>query len=45
MFYAFFFFWPANAVPMWLLVTLLQFFIPLNMFIRAYFLKMKFKRL
>ena len=31
---AFFLFWPANIVPTWLLATLLQLFIPLNMLMR-----------
>lgn len=33
--YAFFLFWPANEIPLWLLTTLLQFFIPLNMLFRS----------
>ena len=44
MFYAFFVFWPANTIPMWLLVTLLQFFIPINMFIRHLAMKLKFHK-
>lgn len=35
MFYAFLLFWPANVIPIWLLITLLQFFIPLNMLMRS----------
>ena len=35
MLYAFFLFWPANIIPIWLLVSLLQFFIPLNMLFRT----------
>lgn len=35
MLYAFFLFWPANVIPVWRLITLLQFFIPLNMFFRS----------
>ena len=35
MLYAFFLFWPANVIPVWMLVTLLQFFIPLNMLVRS----------
>ena len=35
MLYAFFLFWPANVIPIWLLCALLQFFIPLNMFFRS----------
>lgn len=42
MFYAFFFFWPSNVIPMWLLVTLLQVFIPLNMGLRMCALKLSF---
>ena len=34
MLYAFFLFWPANVIPIWLLCSLLQLFIPLNMFFR-----------
>ena len=35
MLYAFFLFWPANMIPIWLLISLLQFFIPLNMLFRS----------
>ena len=35
MLYAFFLFWPANVIPVYLLITLLQFFIPLNMLFRS----------
>lgn len=35
MLYAFFLFWPANMIPLWLLVSLLQLFIPLNMLFRS----------
>ena len=35
MLYAFFLFWPANVIPLWLLCSLLQFFIPLNMLFRS----------
>ena len=35
MLYAFFLFWPANVLPIWLLVTLLQLFIPLNLLVRG----------
>ena len=28
-------FWPANALPIWLLISLMQLFIPLNMLLRA----------
>jgi hypothetical protein len=36
--YAFLLFWPANGFPIWLMVSLLQFYIPLSIFIR--YLKM-----
>ena len=35
MLYAFFLFWPANVLPIWLLITLLQLFIPLNLLVRG----------
>ena len=35
MLYAFFLFWPANVIPIWLLITMLQFFIPFNMLVRS----------
>lgn len=35
MLYAFFLFWPANVIPLWLLCSLLQLFIPLNMLLRS----------
>ena len=35
MLYAFFLFWPANVLPVWMLVSLLQAFIPLNMLFRS----------
>lgn len=35
MLYAFLLFWPAVILPVLLLITLLQFFIPINMFFRA----------
>lgn len=35
MFNAFFLFWPANVIPIWLLIILMQLFIPLKMFIGA----------
>jgi len=41
MWYAFFLFWPANMLPIWLLVSLLQFFIPLNMLFRSCCLGLK----
>jgi hypothetical protein len=33
--YAFFLFWPANVMPVWLLIVLLQLFIPLNTLMRS----------
>ena len=41
MLYAFFLFWPANVIPVWMLVSLLQFFIPLNMLFRSCCIGMK----
>lgn len=41
MLYAFFLFWPANMIPLWLLVSLLQFFIPLNMLFRSCCINLK----
>ena len=41
MLYAFFLFWPANIIPLWLLVSLLQFFIPLNMIFRSCCMRLK----
>ena len=35
MLYAFFLFWPANVIPIWLLISMLQFFIPFNMLVRS----------
>jgi ABC-type transport system involved in cytochrome c biogenesis permease subunit len=35
MLYAFFLFWPANVIPIWLLIILLQLFIPFNMLVRS----------
>lgn len=32
---SFFLFWPANVMPLWLLVAMLQMFIPLNMILRS----------
>ena len=33
---AFFLFWPANTMPMWLLISLLQLFIPLNLLLKSF---------
>jgi len=41
MLYAFFLFWPANVIPIWLLCSLLQFFIPINMLFRRCCLGLK----
>lgn len=35
MLYAFFLFWPANVIPVWMLLVLLQLFIPLQMLVRS----------
>lgn len=35
MLYAFFLFWPANVIPVWELLVLLQLFIPFNMMLRS----------
>lgn len=35
MLYAFLLFWPATVLPVLLLITLLQFFIPMNMLFRS----------
>ena len=35
MLYAFFLFWPANVIPVWSLLILLQLFIPFNMLLRS----------
>ena len=37
MVYAFLLFWPANVISPWLMVSLLQFFIPLNLYFKACF--------
>jgi hypothetical protein len=37
MIYAFLLFWPANVISPWLMVSLLQFFIPLNLYFKACF--------
>ena len=42
MLYAFFLFWPSNVIPVWLLITLLQIFIPLNIFLRACCIKLEY---
>lgn len=39
MLYAFFLFWPANILPLYLLVSLLQIYIPLNILIRSIFME------
>lgn len=38
MLYAFFLFWPANVLPLYLLIALLQIYIPLNILIRQVFM-------
>jgi len=32
---SFFLFWPANVMPFWLLISLLQLFIPFNLLLRS----------
>ena len=32
-------FWPANVIPLWLMVSLMQLFIPLKLFLSMYFNK------
>ena len=39
MIYAFLLFWPANVIPLWLMVSLMQLFIPLKLFLSMYFNK------
>ena len=34
--YAFLLFWPSNVISPWLMISLLQFFIPLNLFFRRF---------
>lgn len=38
MLYAFMLFWPANVLPIYLLVALLQIYIPLNILTRSLFM-------
>jgi hypothetical protein len=45
MFYAFFLFWPANEISPWLVITLLQFFIPVNMFFGKCCTKLQYYRI
>lgn len=40
--YAFLLFWPANVMPVWLMVTLMQMFIPLKLFLSMYFNKLQY---
>lgn len=39
MLYAFFLFWPANVLPLYLLIALLQIYIPLNILTRSLFME------
>ena len=39
MLYAFFLFWPANVLPLYLLIALLQIYIPLNILSRSLFME------
>jgi len=43
--YMFLFFWPAKTLPIWLLISMLQFFIPLNMLLRSCCMEGKFNRI
>jgi len=43
MIYVFLLFWSANEFPIWLMVSLLQLFIPINMLIRSAFMGLSFK--
>src|SRR5947209_2226013 len=45
MFYAFFLFWPANVIPIWVIISLLQLFIPLNLLLRSCCIGLKHKKL
>ena len=38
MLYAFLLFWPANVIPVWMLLVLLQLFIPFQMLLRRAFI-------
>lgn len=40
--YAFLLFWPANVMPVWLMVTLMQLFIPFKLFLSMYFNKLQY---
>lgn len=44
MIYAFLLFWPANGFPIWLMISLLQLFIPLNMIIRYVKMELRFEK-
>lgn len=44
MVYAFLLFWPANVISPWLMVSLLQFFIPLNLYFKACFSGLEYYR-
>jgi hypothetical protein len=44
MVYAFLLFWPANVISPWLMVSLLQFFIPLNLYFKACFSGLQYYR-
>ena len=44
MIYAFLLFWPANGFPIWLMVSLLQFYIPLSIFIRYLKMGLQYQR-
>jgi hypothetical protein len=42
--YAFLLFWPANVISPWLMISLLQFFIPLNLFFKSCFSRLEYFR-
>ena len=42
LFYVFFLFWSANEIPIWILITFLQLYIPLNMLTRKLFLSQSY---
>ena len=45
MVYAFLLFWPANILSPWLFITLLQFYIPMNLFLKSFINKLQYNRI
>ena len=45
MVYAFLLFWPANVISPWLFITLLQFYIPMNLFFKSFINKLQYNRI